>query len=641
MKIRDNILISLEGFTNKKLILNDIVEIKESALENNQYIESIEAPNLRKIGSRAFYNCSNLIEIKAPLVEEIDDYAFFQTSIVEFDFTKVLAIGKNAFEHTKLVSIELPKALKKIGKYAFSNNSHLQKVKIESAMTKIKDGMFENCTQLREVTFSKTINKLGCGVFKNCRKLNNIVLPEHLKTIETNCFWECESLKNLKINDELEVINDYAFGYTKLEVIILPNSIRSIGKIPFHMCNHLEKLKLNSLFNNDIFDTTTPRLKELVIGENKIELVKKVKKVINYNKLIIIRYIDDSFQIITKPSKYYSLDYFKENFKDYNIKPIMQSESIFNIYYWEMFLTEKEILKFNPIVFIALPPNINVIKAFSKKYKIYNDILTKYQITDFNSTLAMIKFITIFGGLKKKNLINLDALISKIGIRNITRGFYNTEVRESNSNFIVLYNKLAENYSYREINELMPFLYNQTEKVIAITNLSDIETIKKEFETSESEDLLEIFRADTKMLNYEWLDHTSVLSLLWGYILASTSGKKIDTSEEMKKVMTYYIKDEKGLIVATARAYYSAAEKYLLFNSIVLSQSLINKNYSFEEIKSNIIEYVLDDIEEIINFFNSKEVIISKVNVGISEKSIKEQLMNKGTKQIFNLQKNY
>ena len=72
-----------------------------------------------------------------------------------------------------------------------------------------------------------------------------------------------------------------------------------------------------------------------------------------------------------------------------------------------------------------------------------------------------------------------------------------------------------------------------------------------------------------------------------------------------------------------------------------MSQSLINKNYSFEEIKSNIIEYVLDDIEEIINFFNSKEVIISKVNVGISEKSIKEQLMNKGTKQIFNLQKNY
>ena len=644
MEIIDNILISLEDFKEKKLILNDIIEIKESALENNQYIEIIEAPNLKKVGLKAFYNCANLVEVKAPLLEEIDDYAFSKTAIVEFDFSNVLAIGKNAFEYTKLSNIYLPKNLKKIGKYAFANNTYLQKAKIESSMTKIKDGMFENCIQLKEVTFPKTINKFGCGVFKNCKKLNNIVLPEHLKIIETNCFWECESLKNMEVNDELEIINDYAFGYTKIEKLLLPNSVRNIGKIPFHMCNHLEKIKIPILFNTEIFDSTLPKLSEITIGDNKIELFKCIKKIVNYNKLIVIRYIDGSFQIVSKPSKYYSLEYFKEKFNGYNVKHLVQSETIFNIYYWETILTEKEIINYNPAVFIALPPNINMIKAYSKKHKIYNDILSKYQIDDFNTTIALIKFITIFGGLNKKCSINLENLVSKIGLRNIAKGFYKVEVKEFNQKFINLYNKLSENYSYREINDLMPFLYNRIEKVGDIENIEDLsilEYVQYDDKTLESENSLKVLKTDVKTLNYEWLDHTSVINLLWGYILASVSEKTIDTKEELKKVFTYYIKDENNLMIATARGYYSESEKYLLFNSIVLSQSFINKNYSFEKVKSSIIENVLANIEEIINFFNSNGTIISKVHVGISEKSIKEQLANKGTKQIFNLQKNY
>jgi len=618
------------------LILDDVEIITESVFEDNQIIKKIEAPSLKKIANKAFYGCHNLYEVKAPLLEEIGDYAFAETSLTNFNFDNVLIVGKNAFENTSLNSIELPRNLKKIGKFAFANNKHLQKVNMESLMTKIKDGMFENCINLKEIKLPGTINKFGVGSFKNCKKLNTIDFPEHLKAIETNCFWECESLKKVNVNNELEVINDYAFGYTKIDSIDLSN-LKSIGKLPFHMCNHLESVKISDLFNNEIFDTSTSKLREIIIQNEKIDLLKPIKKIINYNELVVIRYNDESFQIASKPVKYYDLDYFNQKFPNFEIKSIIKNDLIFNIFYWESILGETAISEINPISFIALPPNINMIKAYFKKHIIYDEIIETFKLTDFKSILAIIKFITIFGGLNKRSNYNLNNLINKIGLRNIIKGFYNVEVKEFNQNFTNLYKKLSEIYSYREINGLMPFLYNNIEKVI---NLKDnltiefLEAIKFTEENEPKEKEVNVIKNELKGPNYEWLDTTSISNLLRGYILASVADKHIDDSDDTRKVLTYYIKDEENLIVATARAYYSSFEKYLLFNSITLSQSYINKGYTVDEIKTSIIDYVLEGVEEIINFFNEQELVVTKVHVGISEKSINDQLLNKGTKVI-------
>lgn len=122
--------------------------------------------------------------------------------------------------------------------------------------------------------------------------------------------------------------------------------------------------------------------------------------------------------------------------------------------------------------------------------------------------------------------------------------------------------------------------------------------------------------------------------MLWGFILGSVSEKNINVSDQERTVRTYNIKDEEGLIVATTRAYYNEEEKYLLFNSINLSQSFVTKGYDVETIKKLLIDYVLISIEEILNFLNEKEAKVSKVHVGISEKNIKEQLVTRGTKII-------
>ena len=639
MEIKDNILIKIDDndILTDTLFLENIIEIADSVFENNQIIQKIEAPNLKKINNKAFYNCSNLNIVKAPLLEYIGDSSFYGTNLVNFDFSNVLEIGKNAFEKAKLDEVVLPKTLTKVGKYAFANNLYLVKANIGSNMTKIKDGMFENCINLKDVKFSNTINKFGIAVFKNCKKLNQVELPEHLKVIETNSFWGCESLKKVIFNDEIEVINDYAFGDTKVSSIILPDSIKTIGKLPFHMCYQLEVFKINKLFHNDILDKTNSHLREITIKEDHLELVKPIKKIINYNNLIIIKYTDDSFNILSKPSKYYDYDYFNNTFKNINIKMLLKNDEIFNIFYWESILGSENLNKINPLAIIALPPNINMIKAFFKKHTFYDEFIDNNNLTDFNNILAVIKFLTIFGGLCRKSYLNFQNMYNKIGIRNLSKQFLDTNVKEFNQNFIRLYLKLTENYSFKEINTVMPFLYNNIEKVINLENnnlLDTLESAKFEEESSIPKIDFKVTKSDKKIVNYDWLDTTSTINLLWAYILASVSSKHIDSNEETRKVLTYYIKDNEGLIVASSRAYYSVEEKYLLFNSIVLSQSFINKGYTVEKIKSLIIEYVLASIEDILNFLNEIDVVVSKVHVGLSEKSISNQLVTRGTKVI-------
>ena len=638
MEIRDNVLVNIddEDLLSDTLVLNDIFEIAECVFENNKFIKTIEAPNLKKIGNKSFYNCSNLVKINAPLLEFIGDYAFFGTSLTEIDLGSTIEIGKNAFDGSTLNNVLLPKTLKKLGKMAFANNPYLVKADISCLMTKIKDRMFENCVNLKEVMFSNTINKLGIGVFKNCKKLNKLELPEHLKVIETNAFWGCEGLKKVDFNDELEVINDYAFGDTKLVAVDLPDSLKMVGILPFHMCYQLENLKINKLFHDEILDKTNSKLKEIVINNEKFEVLKPIKKIVNYNDLIVIKYNDNSFQILSKPIKYYDQEYFNY-FINSNVKLLLESDEIFNIFYWESILTQKELKKINPVAFIALPPNINMIKAYLKKHELYDDIILNNNITNFNSLVAAFKFITIFGGLCKKNNHDINGLINKIGISNLTKQFLNTKVKEFNQNFVDLYLKLAEKYSYKEINAVMPFLYNSIEKVTSIKDnmqLENLETLQFENETLKKQIEFDIIKSNQDIPNYEWLDTTSIVNLLWGYILASVVDKNIDSNEQTRKVLTYYIKDDKGLILASSRAYYSASEKYLLFNSIVLTQSFINKEYSVQEIKSLIVDSVLNSIQDTINFLNEYETIVAKVHVSLSEKSIKEQLQNKGTKII-------
>lgn len=643
MEIKDNILIDvdeLDIIEGTLIVPSDIIEIADSAFKDDQIIK-VELPSsIKKIGVKAFSRLKKIKEvILAEGLIEIEDEAFKDCeNLTKINIpTTVEKIGKSAFQNcASLQAIELPKSIKELGALAFSNCSKLTNVILNANVLELKEGTFENCIALKEIKLSNSINKIGTNAFKNNRKLNNLELPEHLKVIETNAFWGCECLKKVTFNQELEEIGNYAFGDTKLEKAELPQAVTKVGCTPFHMCYQLVTLKINKLFHNQILDETNTKLRELFLGKDKLEVLKPVKKIINYNGLIIIKYSDESFQVVTKPLKYYDKKYFETTFPQYNFRlsTLMKCEEIFNIYYWESILDIEKIQKINPITFVALPPNINTIKAYYNKIEFYNKLIEP--LDKFDDILALIKFVTIFGGLCKKNN-NIEKYISIIGIKNITKQFKNVMVKEFNQKFLKIYLKLLDNYSIKEINEIMPFLYNNIEKVsnskINIT-IEDIETLQYAPAVEVHNIDFEILKSDNNSPNYEWLDTPNTVNLLWGFILGSVSERNINSSEQERTVRNYNIKDENGLIVASAHAYYNEEEKYLLFNSINLSQSYVTKGYDVEMIKKSLIDYVLASIEDVLNFLNEKDATVLKVHVGISEKNIREQLSARGTKII-------
>ncbi len=646
MEIKENILISIaeSDIENGTLVLPiGIKEINDSVFLNNKSIKKIVLPNsLEKIGSKVFCGCQNLVEISLPdSIKEISEETFSNCSSLEnINLSEnIQYIGSKAFYKCELLAeIIIPRNVHKIGSYAFSNCLNLTKITILGSIEEIKNGTFENCQSLKEIILPNTLKRIGIGAFKNCKNIKELKMPGELKVICMNAFWGCENLKSINFNAKLEEIGDYAFGDTKIESADLPKTLKRIGITPFHLCHNLKKLQIYQLLSNEVLDETNTKISEIIIDTKKIEILKSIKKIINIDQIIFIRYKDDSFEVIDKVNKYYDKSYFESIFPKYvvNISKIIRNDNIFNIYYWESILGD-ELKEINPLGIIALPPNINTIKAFANKRKYYDNVMKDYKDNNIEEQIALIKFITVFNGLCKKNNTNINKMINDIDLHNITKQFKDVYIKEFNQKFIDLYNKLLQNYPIKDINLIMPFLYNNIEKV---TKLKDIITIDQ-IETLQLQSNLECknleikhYKIPKKIQNYDWLDTTNPINLLWGIILASVSGRDLVTADLDRSVRSYLIKNDKGLVIASCRVYYNVEEKYLLFNSIVLSQSFLNLGYDCNKIKDVLIETVLASIEETLNFLNEKEAIITKVHVGISENNIREQLLNRGVKII-------
>ncbi|KDE44654.1 leucine-rich repeat domain-containing protein [Metamycoplasma hyosynoviae] len=79
--------------------------------------------------------------------------------------SSVEKIADNAFEDlNKLSSIKMPKTLKEIGKYAFSNTA-LKKIYLPNSIESIKEGAFQGCEKLYYVWLGDNIREIQTDSF--------------------------------------------------------------------------------------------------------------------------------------------------------------------------------------------------------------------------------------------------------------------------------------------------------------------------------------------------------------------------------------------------------------------------------------------------------------------------------------------
>ena len=164
-------------------------------------------------------------------------------------------IKSGAFESLdKVVSVEMPDSVTKVGSNLFSGCNNLKHVKLSKNLTAISNGMFRNCAieeielpesitkigkdafscwgdvGLKRIVIPSKVTKIGDSAFAYQKQLTEIVLPEGLKEIGHGAFYECKSLKKIRLPNTLEVISTCAFYDSGLEgSIFIPKSVIEIG----------------------------------------------------------------------------------------------------------------------------------------------------------------------------------------------------------------------------------------------------------------------------------------------------------------------------------------------------------------------------------------------------------------------------
>ena len=149
----------------------------------------------------------------------------------------ITEIGDNAFEYTDtgeslngLLSVEIPKTVKKIGKSAFQKNK-LKELLLPEGLEEIGTLAF-NGNELISIEIPDSVVKMGEGTFS----LNNISyakLSKNMKTVPNGIFSRNLNLKNIDIPDGVETIGQSAFSGCPLESINIPNTVKTIGRYAF------------------------------------------------------------------------------------------------------------------------------------------------------------------------------------------------------------------------------------------------------------------------------------------------------------------------------------------------------------------------------------------------------------------------
>ena len=222
----------------------------------------------------------------------------------------VTSIGDYVFEYMQMETIQIPKSVTRIGKYAFRNCSSLTQVVIPEKAKTIREYAFDSCTALTSVTFEGTqkilekysfnncssltsvdltsvknigayafssthlstvnltgveiidsaafsstdlstvdltgVKSLGSAVFRHCKSLTNVTLPDDLKQIPADMFMYCTALKSVTIPDGVVAIDSGAFAGSGITEISMPDTVTSVREMPFSLCDSLTKVKLSN-----------------------------------------------------------------------------------------------------------------------------------------------------------------------------------------------------------------------------------------------------------------------------------------------------------------------------------------------------------------------------------------------------------
>ena len=266
--VGQNAFATNSGYNSGKIRVAELPEsltdLGQGAFDGQQDLSVVKLPSgLKELKSSVFAYCNSLTTIALPAgLEKIGDGTFYSAGITEITFPSSLKeIGGAAFYRANLIHLELPNSVETIGGInnmygVFEGNFNLESCKLSSRLKIIPENAFSDCGKLVEVQIPEGITRIGKGAFSYCTLLSSINLPEGLTDLDWGVFDgaglqtvslpstltylgdymfnRCESLSSLTIPSSIKEIKDGAFsGCTNLTSVTIPETVKSIGKSAF------------------------------------------------------------------------------------------------------------------------------------------------------------------------------------------------------------------------------------------------------------------------------------------------------------------------------------------------------------------------------------------------------------------------
>lgn len=144
-----NVSKSNKYFSSSKGVLYNKKKTKLITFPNSKKCSNYKIPaSVKEIAENAFYNCKGL---KAITVDKKNKYFSASKGVL---FNKKKTVLKAYPAGNKNKSYTVPKTVKTIDSYAFSNCKYLQTIKFSKKVTSIEPFSFNNCKKIKHVYYS-------------------------------------------------------------------------------------------------------------------------------------------------------------------------------------------------------------------------------------------------------------------------------------------------------------------------------------------------------------------------------------------------------------------------------------------------------------------------------------------------------
>ena len=207
--------------------LNRMEKLKEfqliSASETNLSLKSGMLIYQQRVVAMAPHS-GQIVATVPESVNEISPYAFYNvqsltTLTLPYSLKK---IGNNAFALSGLHSLTIPSGVEQYGKEMVAKCPDLESVKFESRLPMISDRFAENCPKLIKIESPYPIVKVGESAFKNCRELKTFPFRGETVFSEDSSFYnsgiEKVIFEESQITDQFAGENLFAYCRNLTEI---------------------------------------------------------------------------------------------------------------------------------------------------------------------------------------------------------------------------------------------------------------------------------------------------------------------------------------------------------------------------------------------------------------------------------------